>query len=301
MTSIIEKFIPLEKGHGVYVRIANPNGKNTPLLVCHGGPGSTHNSLELLDPLSAIGDRPIYYYDQFGCGLSSFAENATAYTPDAWVKELEAIRSYFHLDRVFLLGHSWGGMLVQLYLQKFGQIGIDGIVLSSTLCSAKQWSEETHRLCQELSSADQKAIAEAEATKDYSSPSFQKASEHYLKMTVSGIDFDAANIPECLAREKKTGQQSYLHAWGASEFTPTGLLKDYDTRAFLPKVTCPCLVLYGGKDESTALQNNTMFRLIRSEKKEIHCFGGSRHMTYFEKNSEYINVVSAFLSSLDSD
>lgn len=298
MVSIVEKFIPLGKGRGVYVRIANPNGKNTPFLVCHGGPGSTHNSLELLDPLSSAGDRPIYYYDQFGCGLSSFAEDVSAYTPEAWVDELQAIRSYFHLDNVFLLGHSWGGMLVQLYLRKFGQKGINGIVLSSTLCSSKQWSEETHRLCKLLSSPDQKAIAEAEATGDYSSAAFQKASEHYLKMTVSDIDFDDTSVPECLTRKKKTGQQAYVHAWGVSEFTPTGLLKDYDTRPFLPSVSCSCLILYGGKDESTELQNNTMFDLIGSKKKEIHCFEGSRHMTYFEKNSEYISVVSAFLNGL---
>ena len=34
-----------------YYRIVNPNGHKTPLVMLHGGPGSTHNSFELFDNL----------------------------------------------------------------------------------------------------------------------------------------------------------------------------------------------------------------------------------------------------------
>ncbi len=292
---IIEKFIPIAKGRGAYIRIANPEGSQTPLLVCHGGPGSTHNSLELLDPIAISTDRPIYYYDQFGCGLSSIEKDPTAYSPEDWIEELDYIRHYFHLGRLFLLGHSWGGMLVQLYLQNKGQEGIAGIVLSSTLCSAKQWSSETHKLTKLLSQKDQEAIEHAESTGDYSSREFLSASEHYLKLTVSDIDYDDAEIPECLSRKKKRGEESYVHCWGPSEFTPLGLLKDYDTTSFLPRVACPALVLYGSKDESNQIQNETMFSLLGAKDKVLHCFQGSRHMTYFESNEEYLHTLNAWL------
>lgn len=293
---IIEKFIPVSNKRGAYIRIVNPEGTQAPLLVCHGGPGSTHNSLELLDPIAISTDRPIYFYDQFGCGLSSIDADPNAYSPEDWIDELDYIRAYFHLDRLFLLGHSWGGMLVQLYLEKKGQDGILGVVLSSTLCSAKQWGEETHRLTKLLSQKDQLAIQNAEATGDYSSADFTLASEHYLKLTVSDIDFDDTDLPECLSRRKISGTKSYIRCWGPSEFAPLGLLNDYDTTKFLPKLTCPSLVLYGSKDESNRVQNETIFSLLGGEDKTLHCFEGSRHMTYFEANHEYLDILGSWLT-----
>lgn len=269
------------------------------MIICHGGPGSTHNYLELLDPLAESGNRPLVYYDQFGCGLSSFPEEPDAYAPEGWIDELEKIRSYFGLRPCFLLGHSWGGMLIQLYLKEKSQIGVKGIVLSSTLCSSAQWSEQTHILCRKLSDEDQKAILEAERSGHYDCSSFQRASEHYLKLTVSDIDYDKIDLPECLSRKKKSGSISYLHCWGPSEFTPLGLLKNYDTRGFLPSIQCPSLILFGDKDESNEIQNQTMFQLIGSKDKSIHCFKGSRHMTYYEAHQEYLETVAKFLKSCD--
>ncbi len=291
---IAEFFWSFKPGVSTYIRIVNPNGKRTPLIVLHGGPGSTHNSLELLDPLAEIGDRPVVFYDQFGCGLSTISADPNAYTAEKWVEELSALIARLGYREFFLLGHSWGGMLLQLYLQAKGQKGVKGIVLSSTLCSASIWEKETHQLIKQLSPKDQKAIEEAEAAKNYSAKDFKDATEHYMKMTVSDISLDKS-VPECLSRKKNIGTVSYLSAWGESEFTPTGSLKSYDTTSFLPEIKCPALVLYGKKDESTKLQNETMFALLGSKDKEIHCFKGSRHMTYWESHDSYLHTVSAFL------
>ena len=66
---IKEGYLPF-KGYQTYYRIVNPTGKKTPLVILHGGPGSTHNSYELLDHLAQEDDRPFIMYDQLGCGLS---------------------------------------------------------------------------------------------------------------------------------------------------------------------------------------------------------------------------------------
>ena len=295
---IAEFFLPLRQGISTYVRIVNPKGKGIPLITLHGGPGSTHNSLELIDPLADLGDRPVVFYDQFGCGLSSVSTNPSDYSAEDWIEELDCLINHLGYKEFFLLGHSWGGMLLQLYLQAKGQKEVKGIVLSSTLCSAAMWKEETHRLIKKLSKDDQKAIEEAEASGNYTAKEFKEATERYMKMTVYDIPSDDT-VPECLRRKKNSGVISYLSAWGESEFAPTGSLKSYDTRSFLPKIKCPSLVLYGSEDESTKLQNETMFRLLGSKDKKIHCFEGSRHMTYWERGDSYLEIVSTFLGSLD--
>ncbi|HBN00850.1 MAG TPA: alpha/beta hydrolase [Firmicutes bacterium] len=294
-----ELLIPF-KNYRTYVKIVNPEGKNHPLVVLHGGPGSTHNSLELLTPLAEIGGRPIIFYDQIGCGLSSKPDNhPELYNQKFWVEELENLLSDLHLHDFHLLGHSWGGMLEQLYMIQTQRKDILSLILSSTLSSAKLWKEETHILIKKMSKEDQESISISERENNYTSPLFLAALEHYLKMTVSDFSPDDLSIPECLRRKKIRGDVAYLTAWGPSEFTPLGNLKDYETTSFLRNIKTPSLVCYGSLDESTKKQNQLMYFSLGSSKKRILEFPNARHMTYFERNEEYLKEIGEWLSSND--
>lgn len=296
---ILEKFISY-KGFKTYVKIVNPKGKNIPLLCLHGGPGSTHNSLELLFPLVERSDRPLILYDQIGCGLSSLPDDhPELYQKDFWIGELENLRQKLRLRRFHLLGHSWGGMLAQLYLTSKRRRGVVSVILSSTLCSASQWREETHRLAKKLSQIDQKIIKETEENGDYHNEAFKNVSQRYLKLTVSDFDKTDPSLPECLRREKRSGTIAYETAWGPSEFTPLGNLRNYDTRPLLNTIHCPALVCYGSEDESTLLQNQTMYEKLGSKKKLLHEFKGARHMTYYEANEEYLDLLEKWLKEND--
>ena len=66
MTFHTEKWIEVPGGR-VRIRIAG-DGPGIPLIVLHGGPGSTHDYLR---NLAALGDeRPVVLYDQLGSGDS---------------------------------------------------------------------------------------------------------------------------------------------------------------------------------------------------------------------------------------
>ncbi|MFE7414798.1 alpha/beta fold hydrolase [Streptomyces laurentii] len=78
-----------------------------PLVLCHGGPGiwDTLGEVE-----AGLGDRyTAHRWDQRGCGRSEGRDGGpTAYTLDRAVADLEAVRRGFGLERMVLLGHSWG-------------------------------------------------------------------------------------------------------------------------------------------------------------------------------------------------
>ena len=81
-----------------------------PLLCLHGGPGSTHNYFEPLEQLAA-GGRRVVVYDQLGCGNSDRPDDPELWTLALFLDEVQTVRDELGLDRIHLLGTSWGSML----------------------------------------------------------------------------------------------------------------------------------------------------------------------------------------------
>ncbi|MGH3151083.1 MAG: alpha/beta fold hydrolase [Streptosporangiaceae bacterium] len=85
-------------------------GRGQPLICCHGGPGlwDMFGSLGgLLD-----GQVRVIRWDQRGCGRS---ERRGPYGLIRSVADLDAVRAHYGLERVAVLGHSWGATLALRY------------------------------------------------------------------------------------------------------------------------------------------------------------------------------------------
>jgi proline iminopeptidase len=107
-----EGYIKTADGVRLFYKIAG-GGPET-LVAVHGGPGNTLESiLPDLEPLAQ--NRRVIYYDQRGGGRSDLILDKGRLTVAKHVADLEAVRKHFNLDRVTLLGNSWGGMLISFY------------------------------------------------------------------------------------------------------------------------------------------------------------------------------------------
>ena len=191
-----------------YVRIVGEDHGLAPLVLLHGGPGSSHNYFELLDPLAAATKRQLIMYDQVGCGQSSLVDDLPAvYTAQTWLAELANLRAQLHLAKIHLLGQSWGGMLALLHLLAPTTTGVQSVILSSTLASAQRWGQAVHGLVSQLPPAQQAAIAQAEASGDYTSPAYQAALTAF--MAAHALEPVHAAMPAPLQRPKRGGQVAY--------------------------------------------------------------------------------------------
>jgi proline iminopeptidase len=84
------------------------------LVAVHGGPGNSLESIRPdLEPLAK--GRRVIYYDQRGQGRSEVITHGENLGYENHVADLEAVRQYFRLDKMTLLGNSWGGLLISLY------------------------------------------------------------------------------------------------------------------------------------------------------------------------------------------
>ena len=291
MRKITEGYMPY-LNYKTYYRIVN-GGDKTPIVLIHGGPGSTHNYMELLDCIADSG-RKVISYDQIGCGNSYLDGHPELWNADTWIDELIALRKHLHLDEVYLLGQSWGGMLIIQYLIERKPEGIKGIILSSTLPSSSLWAHEQHRLISLMSKKDQDAIAFAEKNNIRDKPEYLKANDTFMKLHCADIkDTD----PECLTRTKKNGSEAYLYGWGPNEYNPTGSLKNFEYIDRLHEIKVPVQIMSGTNDLCTPLVAKTMFDRIQDAQWEL--FDGARHMCFAEDNKHYCDVLLNFINSIE--
>ncbi len=127
-------------GVRLYTRRA---GEGPPVVVLHGGPGAHHDYLLPQYDHLTEGGRALLYYDQRGGGRSPVAREV----PVGWrehVADLEALRLHWALDRLTLLGYSWGGLLALLYALEHPD-RIERLALVSAAPVTAAWRDEFER------------------------------------------------------------------------------------------------------------------------------------------------------------
>jgi L-proline amide hydrolase len=263
-----------------------------PLLLLHGGPGSTHNYLAPLERLAQDG-RAIVLYDQLGCGRSDRPDDVE-WSVALFLDELAALRDELGLEQVHLLGTSWGGMLaLEHALGGYG--GLTSLVLSSTPASIDEWVAEALRL-RALLPADVVATFErCEAVGDYDGPEYRAAldvfDDHYVRRGAIGR-------PELDRMEAGLGKESYRAMVGPSEWIVTGALAGWDVRDRLGETETPTLVARGAYDMCTEAVAATLLAGLPNARAAV--FEESSHMPALEEPERYREVVGAFLREAET-
>jgi L-proline amide hydrolase len=108
-------------GHRTWYRVVgefDASARRGPVIVCHGGPGATHDYVapiaEQLASTARGGLRPL---DQLGNGRSDHLPDAdpSFWTVDLFERELTALADHLGIaGRYHVVGQSWGGMLALL-------------------------------------------------------------------------------------------------------------------------------------------------------------------------------------------
>ncbi|MFD8807678.1 alpha/beta fold hydrolase [Streptomyces sp. NPDC059597] len=96
---------------GIRLWAVRTAGPGDPLVLCHGGPGLWDMFGDVAELLA--GALPVIRWDQRGCGRSEPCDGP--WTTARFVADLDAVRRHFGLERMALLGHSWGAQLALSY------------------------------------------------------------------------------------------------------------------------------------------------------------------------------------------
>ncbi len=278
--------LPVPGGEVWYRQVGD--GPGTPLLLLHGGPGSSS-----LGSGGWLGDLPagrrVVYYDQLGGGRSPRPADDSLWTIDRFVAELVAVRRELGLDEVVLVGHSWGTMLATSYLAT-EPTGVRGVVLSSPCLHAARWAQDAQALLAELPQDVQETIARCERDGRTDSEDYQAAMMSFYQRHLCRLDPWPQDVVDAIG---DMNPDVYGLMWGASEWHVTGTLRDFDARGLLREIAVPVLFLAGEHDEARPETVREHAALVPDA--EVVVLPGAAHMTYCEVPDAYRRAVTGWL------
>jgi proline iminopeptidase len=266
------------------------SGGKTPLLTLHGGPGSSHNYLL---PLQALADeRPVIFYDQLGCGRADAPEDESVYSIQRSVDEVDAVRAALGLDRVLLLGHSWGALLAVEYLCQGRGRGVDRLILSGAMASIPQVVAGFDRLFATMPEGWSAKIHALEKAGKTATPEYAELVQKFYDTFVLRVP----PSPEVLATlEALSRSPAYRVLNGPNEFTIVGKIKDWDRRKDLKAITQKTLITTGEFDEVTLDCHETLRDGIAG-KARLAVMTGCSHLTMNEKPEQYNALLRGFMN-----
>lgn len=288
------KIITLDNGYHLWT---NTQGEgDIHLLALHGGPGGNHEYWEdAAEQLKKQGlNVQVTMYDQLGSLYSdqpdySDPEIAKKYlTYEYFLDEVDEVREKLGLDNFYLIGQSWGGLLVQEYAVKYGQ-HLKGAIISSMVDEIDDYVKHVNTLREKtLSKEAVDFMKDCEAKNDYSNPKHQ---EYVQVMNENYID---RKQPSKLYHLKDLGGDAVYNAFqGDNEFVITGKLKDWHFRNQLKNIKVPTLITFGEHESMPLATGKKMAELIPNAKFVTTPNGGHHHMVdnpdvYYKHLADFI-------------
>jgi proline iminopeptidase len=270
-------------------------GRGQPLLLLHGGPGSTHDYfLPYVLPLAS--NRQLVFIDQRGSGQSQRLEDHRQYNLKAMAADVEAVRVALGLGKIDLLGHSFGGILAQEVAIRY-PTSIRRLVLASTGSSAARIDEDFRAI---KASLDPKLRARIEALEAQGiiGPDGAQLPEYRQLADKAQKPYNYVTRPPTWDGSGSSGGalgwDVLKEMWGAkTDFHIDGNLKGFNFTPQLRTLRIPTLVIYGDHDlvsDATALESHEA--LVGSKLVEM---SRAAHMTMVDQNEMFIDEVAHFL------
>ena len=282
------------KGHSTWYTIVGEGEEpgKLPLLLLHGGPGGAHDYMESMGEL-ARGGRRVIMYDQLGCGKSPVPSNPDMWTIELFVEEVDVVRQALGLERLHILGQSWGGMLGMEYALTQPD-GVESMVICDSPARMDLWVEEANRLRAELPPDVQATLLEHEQAGTTDDPAYEEACLVFYNRHVCRVPW-SESVTRSFAQMPN---EVYMTMNGPSEFHCIGTLRTWDVTPRLGEITIPTLVISGRYDEATPRISQEVSDGIPGS--EWVLFEESSHMPHEEEPERFRQVVGDFLAQREA-
>lgn len=261
-------------------------GKGEPILIIHGGPVLDQSYMTgHFDELAK--NYRLIFYDQRACGKSAAQVDSSSMTIQTFVNDIEGIRKKFELDKIHVLGHSWGGLLAVKYAAAFPE-HTQSLILSNPVPPITAvWQEEEKELSKRSSPYDsvQRAqIMQSEEMKNKQVGAINKLMKLAFKTQFADttmLDQLTIALPE-----------DYFARSAAFQHMGPELFS-YDLTNELQAIKCPALVMYGDYEPAAKLSGPLYKEKLTGS--ELVTISKSGHFPFIENKLEFFDTITNFL------
>lgn len=268
---------------GMQIRPAGQDFVEKPVVfMLHGGPGGDHtrfkqHSLELQDAAQLV------FIDHRGCGRSKKTKRSD-YTLANNIEDIEALRKHLGLDRICILGTSYGGMVAQGYATRYPK-RVEKLILVVTAPSYR-FLDAAKKNLEERGNAQQIAVCEHLWNGTF------KNHAHVMKFFKLTDSLYSVKMKKSHKKSFRTTTTTWSHDALNEGFTNS--IKHFDYISKLKKITCPTLVL-AGQDDWICDPGQSKIIAKHIPHAELKIFKNCGHAMAVDAHEKYIKTVKKFL------
>jgi proline iminopeptidase len=265
------------------------SGSGSPIVFLSGGPGFQVDYMIPVGEFVPASYQRIFY-EQRGTGRSKVATmTADNMTIRDVVADLEALRIHLKQERLFLVGHSWGGMLAMAYAAAHPD-RIDRMILigpgGPTLEFAEWFNDNIHM---RLRSEDVEAERYwTEAPKRGVDP--DKAALEQVRAITPGYFFDRAK-GLAFASQLPDGTLKVQ----VNTLLFGDMAKSYDSRPGLGQLNRPVLIVQGHQDPVGDKTAEDIHAAIKSSM--LTYINQCGHFPWLEQPEDFLRILTEFFTS----
>jgi len=271
-------------GVRLWYRVAGREG-GTPVVFLHGGPGQGSQTFARFAGPPLEHSHRMVNFDQRGSGRSE-KHWAKQYSLDLMVDDLEQLRRIWRVEKIALVGHSFGTVLALEYAAKYPQ-HVSHLVLAGAVVD---FPAALDVQCGRLERVDPATYEKAVARL----PNGSKRRCHIFAAGRQFIDGNMYPDPAVMTQVNETDASDGLHNTGEifSALAKQGLLEYRFDRA--DRLTMPVLVIAGGSDFQAVVEPLRTF-VERVPGARLIEYEGRGHFMFVEDPERFARDVSAFL------
>jgi len=280
-----EKLIPIGKGK-LFCRLF---GHGDPIIVIHGAPMLSQDYL--LPYMANLSENHfLVFYDQRGCGKSVFELNDEQINMPIFVEDIETIRKTLNLNKIIILGHSWGTFLSLKYTLKYPESVKKLILLDpmpASMEDLKLFTQEKAR--REVHLDELKRIEASESYKLGDPQSTERRLKlHFQTYLSNPNDIEKMNL--------KLSREAFLSGISVLEILKNNFfLKPFNIYEEIKNIQVPTLILHGEESPvSSEVVEHLHQSIPNSQLIQLkHC----GHFPHIEQPESMLSAINHFVET----
>ena len=257
-------------------------GAEIPIIAVNGGPGLSHAYMMQNDLWQRVAaHRLVVLYDQRGTGASKRLGPNAPQSMEAQVADLDAVRKALTLDKVAVLGDSYGGMIAMAYAAAHPD-HVARLILSDS--AAPSWKGLVHLLPQVFPDREEQGAAEAKKLAADPEAAARAGLVNHMRQMFYSTEMRDAYLAHM-------GDMGFEPAVGGAVQKAT---ENLDLTPKLADFKFPTLVITGRYDMNVAPL--TAWRMTHAiPGAQLVFFEKSGHLPSYEEPEKYHKVLEDFL------